>query len=641
MKNLLKQEKGVSLISLAAAIIILGIITSILVYSAKDTKHVEALTNMYTDIENLTDKISAYYATYGKIPASEQEQIDITKNEEDFNNIKDALGENDGDVFYVIDLSALENLTLNYGKGYEDNYEDSEGKLTTKDLYIINEKSHNIFYLDGIKIDDKTYYTNQDKDSEKIDLRYVDGIKIPDGYTYEGRDTSNNITISKKETEDNVQNPSFTWKKLNNKITDVPDDCKYDENGLELDDTKKQEFLESANAYEGYYQGNGTNNANQVIYLSLNEENESSWSPVYENDGTYVDEDGKTAYIPQGFKVSKLPTMNKISKGLVIKDSSGNEKINGNEFVWIPVPKEVLKIADKTGETIDAVTSEEVEKALIEYTKDYRNDSSKDLWYDGCGILNKNDYANLKNKAMQSIKEHEGFYISRYEAGIEENRTAEGNVTEAPLSKQGTVENPIYPYTYITCKQAQTIASKLSTEKSYTSSLMFGVQWNLVLKHIEVKEGTDATKLATIQSALRSDSTGWGNYYNATFEINRGKYAKYGALTAWYNYNNESGLANCVTYANGKSTKLSASSNSNSILLTTGASDACKKMNIYDLAGNVSEWTLEYTAVINSSCALRGGTFASNGSNIPAAYRFSSYTTYSSGNIGFRPSLFK
>ena len=58
MKNLLKQEKGVSLISLAAAIIILGIITSILVYSAKDTKHVEALTNMYTDIENLTDKIS-------------------------------------------------------------------------------------------------------------------------------------------------------------------------------------------------------------------------------------------------------------------------------------------------------------------------------------------------------------------------------------------------------------------------------------------------------------------------------------------------------------------------------------------------------------------------------------------------------
>lgn len=79
-------------------------------------------------------------------------------------------------------------------------------------------------------------------------------------------------------------------------------------------------------------------------------------------------------------------------------------KNNGNEFVWIPVPKEVLKIADKTGETIDAVTSEEVEKALIEYTKDYRNDSSKDLWYDGCGILNKNDYANLKIRQCKVLR---------------------------------------------------------------------------------------------------------------------------------------------------------------------------------------------------------------------------------------------
>ena len=336
-----------------------------------------------------------------------------------------------------------------------------------------------------------------------------------------------------------------------------------------------------------------------------------------------------------------------LSNGLVIKDTSGNE------YVWIEVPK-TTGVYPTAGLKITNFTETEytaIETDLHTYTDYYRRDKSgtltsyKDEYSSdkveaGTGLTSAK-YTELKQKMLKSVYENGGFWIGRYEAGIEENRTAEGNVAEAPLSKQGTVENPIYPYTYITCKQAQTIASKLSTEKSYTSSLMFGVQWNLVLKHIEVKEGTDATKLATIQSALRSDSTGWGNYYNATFEINRGKYAKYGALTAWYNYNNESGLANCVTYANGKSTKLSASSNSNSILLTTGASDACKKMNIYDLAGNVSEWTLEYTAVINSSCALRGGTFASNGSNIPAAYRFSSYTTYSSGNIGFRPSLFK
>lgn len=60
----------------------------------------------------------------------------------------------------------------------------------------------------------------------------------------------------------------------------------------------------------------------------------------------------------------------------------------------------------------------------------------------------------------------------------------------APLSKAETEENSVYPYTYVTCSQAQTLASKLSTGKSYTSSLMFGVQWDLVLKHIETKIGS-------------------------------------------------------------------------------------------------------------------------------------------------------
>ena len=248
---------------------------------------------------------------------------------------------------------------------------------------------------------------------------------------------------------------------------------------------------------------------------------------------------------------------------------------------------------------------------------------------------------------LKSVYENGGFWIGRYEAGIAENRTSKEidlATASAPLStsKTGTEENPIYPYpyTYVTCSQAQELASKLSTGKSYTSSLMFGVQWDLVLKHIETKEVEKGTALATIQSALRTDSKDWGNYKNASFTINRGKYAKDGALSsAWNNYN--TALANCVTYANGKSTKLSASSSSNSILLTTGASDACKKMNIYDLAGNVWEWTLEYSANTGNPCASRGGSYGGIGSGYPASYRSYGYTTDSSGYIGYRPSLYK
>ena len=138
---------------------------------------------------------------------------------------------------------------------------------------------------------------------------------------------------------------------------------------------------------------------------------------------------------------------------------------------------------------------------------------------------------------------------------------------------------------------------------------MFGVQWDLVLKHIEVKEVAKGTSLEKIQRELRNNSLSWGNYYNSSFEINRGKYAKNGALSTWHNYNSENGLENCVTYANGTSTKVQATSADNGILLTTGASDACKKMNIYDLAGNVAEWTLEYTANSNRPCTVRGSSY--------------------------------
>ena len=334
-----------------------------------------------------------------------------------------------------------------------------------------------------------------------------------------------------------------------------------------------------------------------------------------------------------------------LDNGLVIQDE------NGNQYVWIEVPK-TTEVYPTAGLKITNFTEAEytaIETDLHIYTEYYRRDESgtltryKDEYYsDETTGLTSEKYTELKQKMLKSVYKNGGFWVGRYEAGITTNRTSENEeITAEPLSKQGTVENAVYPYTYVTCSQAQTLASKLSTEKSYTSSLMFGVQWDLVLKHIEVKEVAKGKELAEIQKALRSDSKDWGNYRDASFVINRGKYAKNGALTTWYNYNNESGLANCVTYANGTSTKVSASSSSNSILLTTGASDKCKKMNIYDLAGNVWEWTLEYTAFTSSPCAGRGGYCYYDGSNSPASCRDYYGTTSSYDLIGFRSSLFK
>ena len=341
-----------------------------------------------------------------------------------------------------------------------------------------------------------------------------------------------------------------------------------------------------------------------------------------------------------------------LNDGLVIRDS------NGNEYVWIEVPKSLYANSSYNTKTTTAdqkptksTDYDKIEYCLHKYTDYYRRNSSgtltsytdeylSDKVKEGTGLTS-TQYTELKQKMLKSVYENGGFWIGRYEAGIEKNRTSKNEeITAEPLSKAGTVENAVYPYTYVTCSQAQTLASQLSTGKSYTSSLMFGVQWDLVLKHIEVKAVERGTALATIQSALRSDSKDWGNYRDASFTINRGKYAKYGAQSSeWNNYNKA--LENCVTYVNGISTKVPASMLANTILLTTGASDKCKKMNIYDLAGNVWEWTLEYTANTSFPCADRGGDYVNYGSSRPASYRSYNDATDSGNSLGFRSSLFK
>ena len=401
-------------------------------------------------------------------------------------------------------------------------------------------------------------------------------------------------------------------------------------------DQATQNDLDAINELNNWIEGktNGTTGGNTTggdDKPSTSELPSTSYTTPYYPDNTFTKVDGTD-----------------LSSGLVIQDGSENK----NEYVWIEVPKSLYANSSYNTETTtgdkkptSSTDYDKIEYCLHKYTDYYRNGTSykdeylSDKVKEGTGLTS-TQYTELKQKMLKSVYENGGFWIGRYEAGITTNRTSKDEeITAAPLSKAGTVENAVYPYTYVTCSQAQTLASQLSTGKSYTSSLMFGVQWDLVLKHIEVKEVAKGTTLATIQSALRSDSKDWGNYIDASFTINRGKYAKYGALTTWYNYN--TALANCVTLENGISKKVSASSSSNSILLTTGASDVCKKMNIYDLAGNVYEWTLEYIADTKFPCANRGGIYISSGSRNPASTR-SSYSTASSNDyFGFRSSLFK
>lgn len=175
---MIKKEKGVTLVALSIAVIIILIITGMLLYSARDSIYIKSLTNMQNDIVNLRDKVSSYYSEYGDIPA-QTEYPDIT-------NLENAgvIGANDTGKFLILELEKLDGLTLNYGKDYEKYKANDYTNLTDlTDIYIINETSHNIFYIQGIRVTEndgsKMYYTDLEPDKEEVKL-VGEKVNIPE-----------------------------------------------------------------------------------------------------------------------------------------------------------------------------------------------------------------------------------------------------------------------------------------------------------------------------------------------------------------------------------------------------------------------------------------------------------------------------
>lgn len=314
----------------------------------------------------------------------------------------------------------------------------------------------------------------------------------------------------------------------------------------------------------------------------------------------------KTAYkgitLPEGFAPTKIDGENSVDDGLVIIDGKGNE------YVWIEVPKTIYHIAKSNTEY------ENIEKDIKEYTKDFVNSNYIDEWYLGDGIGKEENYKKEKNKMLQSIYENGGFWVSRYEMSTNEPIQLSGqNVGEIYSKKNG------YPYIYVTCEQAQKAAMQMNY-KNYSTSLLFDMQWNLILKFINEKGGMDLKD-------LNEDSSLFGNYASVRFSIyNVGKYSSdYGKTYK--------------TIENEYSKPLNEK-----ILLTTGISERNKTKNIYDLAGNVYEWTLG-TNIENKNrpAVSRGGSY--NGSGLKGKYGpVSDYINndveHCDYGIGFRVTLY-
>ena len=299
--------------------------------------------------------------------------------------------------------------------------------------------------------------------------------------------------------------------------------------------------------------------------------------------------DGKTAWIPKGFTVSGIKSEQSINKGLVIYDipegttpdwtNPDSVKTKYNQFVWIPVE---VKSSDtensiasfyRSAWTVNVSTGGDRTTGL---STSYTEPNSTNDTADKTGI------ADQITELTKSIYKYGGFYIGRYEAGSTTARTSSSSQTA-----EFVVQQDKYPYNYIIWGKSMSDVSEgavylsnnlyASTNTNYgaTSMLCTGASWDSMLDFIK-----DSSHSVT-------DGTTWGNYGDSeTYTINRGKYAVYN--TSNNTLENFQDVVNEYPKEKGKS-----------ILLTTGATERNCSKNIYDVAGNVYEWTTESSSSSN------------------------------------------
>ena len=292
--------------------------------------------------------------------------------------------------------------------------------------------------------------------------------------------------------------------------------------------------------------------------------------------------------IPYGFKAicseqdstidvrAKWGEQNAYLFGLVIEDQKGNQ------FVWIPVENmNLLKATDwqknAPKETIDPTYVEPISGEQDDY-----------------------------NKMLSKVQKYGGFYIGRYETGdltAENERTAMRNSDSIAIRKYLNSYNYIpYKITTTTDKREIIGAYELSEKfasmygyKDLTTTLMYGAQWDSVLRFIVSDEYNV------------NDSLKWGNYSTTKLE---------------YGYSDGS-----------KNTKASGETR----LLMTGASEQTKAKNIYDIAGNLYEWTKETAG--KDVRIVRGGSYVVAIGQLAASRYAYNYNTANNA-IGFRVCMY-
>ena len=320
---------------------------------------------------------------------------------------------------------------------------------------------------------------------------------------------------------------------------------------------------------EGQIEVNGKKYDSPEDFINGIESGSEKFSVIYTETAEYEDENGDIAVIPKGFSRGTSEGINKVEDGLVIRDDEGNE------FVWIPV---------------SASTNAEFENIRLsnEYTEPIARDQT--------------EYEAMRT----SVITNGGFYIARYEAGysmtegITYHNNVEYSLHDRPLSKKLA-----YPYTgtgfgYDVINISRAMYTN-QTNYGVKSTLTYGIQWDAMLRFLGKENET------------QEDAMLWGNFADSPTFTFEGYYYATWPEAEWKN-------------------DISSHEEGEGFLLQTGASETNCCKNIYDIVGNLMEYTME-----DGGFVMRGGSFSWYSS---ASYRQPSGLDINDENFGFRPALY-
>ena len=144
----MSRKSGVTLLVIIMSLVVMMIIiTSASVVGSNSITQAN-FEEYKSSLSRVEDNINSYYLEKGKLPIT-NEVVSATSLGKDFyNNVVE--NKDDNNKLFIVNISLLQNDTLK--KGY--------GTVIDKDVFLVAENSHNIYYLKGFKFRGQTIYGN-------------------------------------------------------------------------------------------------------------------------------------------------------------------------------------------------------------------------------------------------------------------------------------------------------------------------------------------------------------------------------------------------------------------------------------------------------------------------------------------------